>query len=69
MWPGHSVAVPYYEPSRNCTGRVPDYHLHETEQWIKFPHSLEGLSAEEIARHRPASSAILEEARRDAAPA
>ena len=62
------VAVPYYKPSRNRTGRVPDYYLHETEQWIKFPHSLEGLSATDIARQRPALNAILREAKRDGVP-
>lgn len=53
------VAVPYYKPSRNRTDRVPDYYLHETEQWIKFPHSLEGLSETEIADNRPALWQIL----------
>ena len=62
------VAVPYYKPSRNRTGRVPDYYLHETEQWIKFPHSLEGLSATDIARHRPALNAILREAKQGGVP-
>lgn len=47
------VAVPYYKPSRNQTNRVPDYYLHETEAWLKYPHSLEGLSPEEIAQNRP----------------
>ena len=56
------VAAPFYKPSRNRTARVPDYYLHETEQWIKFPHSLEGLAEEEIARHRPALLAVLREA-------
>ncbi len=55
--------MPYYKPTRNETSRVPDYYLHETEQWIKFPHSLEGLTDEEIAAHRPALHAILSEAR------
>ena len=53
------VAVPYYKPARNRTGRVPDYYLHETGEWIKFPHSLEGLTEEEIARHRPALHEVL----------
>ena len=57
------VAVPFYKPSRNLTERVPDYYLHETEEWIKFPHSLEGLTAEEIACHRPALHAVLRGAR------
>ncbi|RZV42011.1 MAG: hypoxanthine phosphoribosyltransferase [Acidimicrobiales bacterium] len=47
------VAVPYYKPSRNQTDLVPDYYLHETERWIKFPYSLEGLTVEEIREHRP----------------
>ena len=57
------VAVPYYKPSRNQTARVPDYFLHETERWIKFPHSLEGLSEAEIEAHRPALFRILKTAR------
>lgn len=56
------VAVPYYKPARNRTDRVPDYYLHETEQWIKFPHSVEGLTAQEIRTHRPELAAILAEA-------
>ena len=47
------VAVPYYKPARNQTSYTPHYYLHETEQWLKFPHSLEGLSPEEMALHRP----------------
>jgi hypothetical protein len=55
------VAVPYYKPTRNKTGKAPDYYLHETDQWLKYPHSLEGLSVEEIARHRPELYAIIED--------
>jgi hypoxanthine phosphoribosyltransferase len=47
------VAVPYYKPTRNQTDLVPDYYLHETERWIKFPYSIEGLTVEEIRLHRP----------------
>jgi len=57
------VAVPYYKPSRNKTGRVPDYYLHETEAWLKFPHSLEGLSDSEVQKHRPELHEILRNAR------
>jgi hypoxanthine phosphoribosyltransferase len=53
------VAVPYYKPSRNRTRRIPDYYIHETDRWIKFPHSLEGLSAAEIEVHRPDLHRIL----------
>ncbi len=47
------VAVPYYKPARNETDLVPDYYLHETDQWIKFPYSLEGLTHAEIAEKKP----------------
>jgi len=47
------VAVPYFKPSRNKTDRTPDYYIHETDAWLKYPHSLEGLSDQEIARYRP----------------
>ena len=54
------VAVPYYKPSRNQVAFVPDYCLHETEAWLKYPHSLEGLSREEIREHRPEIYEIIE---------
>lgn len=57
------VAVPWYKPGRNKTGRVPDYYLHETESWIKFPHSLEGLTRAEIRTHRPDIDAIVHRAK------
>jgi len=54
------VAVPYYKPSRNLTDRIPDYYLHETHQWLKFPHSLEGLTPEEVLNNRPDLAEILQ---------
>ena len=53
------VAVPYFKPTRNKTPIRPDYYLHETEQWLKYPHSLEGLSVDEIIQHRPALYNIM----------
>ena len=47
------IAVPYYKPGRNQIGRPPDFYLHETEDWLKYPHSLEGLTRTEIKAHRP----------------
>ncbi len=58
------IAVPYYKPSRNQSTRTPDYYLHETSAWLKFPHSLEGLSADEIRDNRPRLHAILQKAER-----
>lgn len=53
------VAVPYYKPTRNQTELEPDYYLHETERWLKYPHSLEGLTVEEMQTHRPEIFAIV----------
>lgn len=47
------VAVPYYKPTRNKTDFQPDYYLYETEQWLKYPHSLEGLEVDEVRQNRP----------------
>lgn len=55
------VAVPYYKPTRNQTAQIPDYVVHETTAWLKFPHSLEGLDVTEIREQRPAIYAILKE--------
>lgn len=57
------VAVPYYKPERNKTARIPDFYLHETADWLKFPHSLEGLTVEEVKEHRPNLYEILRKAR------
>jgi hypoxanthine phosphoribosyltransferase len=42
------IACPWYKPGNNKTKLVPDYYLHETDQWIVFPHELSGLTLEEI---------------------
>lgn len=55
------VAVPYFKPSRNKTDREPDYYIHETEAWLKYPHSLEGLSAEEMSKGRPELYEIIKD--------
>lgn len=55
------IAVPYYKPDRNQTDRVPDYYIHETNAWLKYPHSLEGLSATEIEKERPRLYEILKD--------
>jgi len=47
------IATPYYKPSRNTTDIVPNYYIHETDQWLVFPHELAGLSPDEIALAKP----------------
>ncbi len=55
------VAVPYYKPERNQVSFEPDYFLHRTSDWLKYPHSLEGLSAEEIQAQRPEIYEIIKD--------
>lgn len=46
--PTIKLAMPYFKPSHNQTGRVPDFYLHTTADWLVFPHELQGLSDAEI---------------------
>ena len=55
------VAVPYYKPQLREVARVPDYYLEETDAWLMYPHSLEGLTLEEIRAHRPALYDIVKD--------
>ncbi|MFT4768146.1 MAG: hypoxanthine phosphoribosyltransferase [Glaciecola sp.] len=57
------IAVPYYKPAKNRTGRVPDYYLHETDDWLVLPYEITGLSEAEIAAHKPWLTAILKSSR------
>ncbi len=45
------VAVVFYKPKSNKFNRGPDFCVEETNQWLVFPHELEGLSTEEIANY------------------
>ena len=53
------TAVPYFKPARNKTRLSPDFYIHEVDDWLKFPHSLEDLTTEEIRLHRPDLYKIL----------
>ena len=47
------VATTYFKPASNRTSSTPDYYVHETEQWLVFPHELDGLSEEESLENNP----------------
>ena len=53
------IATAYYKPSRNQTALRPDYFVHETEEWLVFPHEICGLSEAEIRAHKPGAALIL----------
>ena len=54
------IAVPWYKPARNQSGRVPDYYLHETDRWLVLPYELNGLSLAEIRAHKPFLTPLVE---------
>jgi hypoxanthine phosphoribosyltransferase len=54
------IAVPWIRPSSNRTGRVPDYYLHETDQWLVLPWELNGLTRGEIYRDKSFLKPIFE---------
>ena len=54
------VATPYFKPGKNQTDKEPDYYLHKTDQWLVFPHELEGLSEDEIKANKPELSELLD---------
>ena len=56
------VAVPYFKPGKNLSGRKPDYFLHTTEDWLVLPYELQGLSAEEIAKYKSDVAPLIRQA-------
>jgi hypothetical protein len=54
------IATPYYKPGNNETGRVPDFFLFETDDWLVFPHELIGLSVKEILNEKPLPEGLKE---------
>lgn len=42
------IATVDYKPTRNKTDKIPDYFVNVTNEWIVYPHELEGLTIEEI---------------------
>ena len=55
----YKVAVPWYKPSQNTSGRVPDFYVHETDEWLVLPYELVGLEPNEIANNKAGVSEIL----------
>ena len=47
------VATVYYKPGKRKVAIMPDYYIHETEDWLVFPHELEGLTRDEVATNKP----------------
>jgi len=56
------IATPWYKPKNNETDLEPDYYIHETAEWLVFPHELDGLTREEIFANKPGMKKLFEDA-------
>jgi len=54
------VACPWYKPSKNSVDFEPDYYLHESAEWLVFPHELDGLELSEISEGKKDLANILD---------
>jgi len=54
------VATAYFKPNKNKTQLTPDFYVHETDQWLVFPHEVDGLTREEIREHKPYLDGVIE---------
>ncbi|MFC1579041.1 phosphoribosyltransferase [Pseudomonadota bacterium] len=53
------VATPWFKPGNNLTGGRPDYFLHQTDDWLVFPHELDGLTLQELEANKPELAALI----------
>lgn len=58
--PTIKVATPYFKPKNNKTEREPDFYLYESDEWLVFPHELEGLTKSELLANRPEFGSIID---------
>ncbi len=58
------IATPYFKPGKNRTDRAPDYFIHKTDNWLVFPHEMQGLTVEEICLNKPNMREMVEAASR-----
>ena len=59
------IAVPWFKPNKNMTEITPDYYLHTTDDWLVFPHELDGLDEKEIFANKPGLEDIMKSYKTD----
>ncbi|MEM1436068.1 MAG: phosphoribosyltransferase family protein [Pseudomonadota bacterium] len=58
------IATVWYKPEKNLTELVPHYYVHETAQWLVFPHELAGLTHQEVAYGKTSIAGIVQSAQK-----
>ncbi len=55
------IATPYFKPAKNRTELSPHYYIHETDQWLVFPHEMDGMNRAELKVHKPKLMPYIED--------
>jgi len=55
------IAAPYYRPDAAASNPVPEYFLHQTDDWLVLPYELTGISRSELEAHKPWIVPLLDE--------
>jgi hypothetical protein len=53
------IATVYYKPAHSRSSIVPDFYVRSTDQWLVFPHEIQGLTPEEILEYKPVGKDFL----------
>jgi hypoxanthine phosphoribosyltransferase len=53
------IATVYFKPARNVTDLQPDFYVHKTDDWLVFPHEINGLTEDEIRKNKAGAAIIL----------
>ncbi len=54
------IATVYYKPERNRSALKPDFFIKATNEWLVFPHEIQGLTREEILAHKPVDASFFD---------
>ena len=54
------IACLYEKPTQSRVSLKPDFVLDQTDDWLVLPYEIQGLSLEEIKRHKPFVAALAE---------
>lgn len=53
------MACVYWKPTMNVTPYTPEYYTRTVDQWLVFPHEIEGLTPEEIRKKDPILAELM----------
>src|SRR3981189_1541518 len=53
------IATAYYNPPHTHSNLIRDYYVRATDQWLVFPHEVNGLTREEILANKPVDESFF----------